>query len=322
MKKILISAALLLIISIVTWVKVENKTSLTVKKTPGKKTKISSSKPQKVTSTIPLNANPEDSPYPEVIHEVIHQILNKKLSFIQRTKDILSLRQMTLTKADEQALINHLLKPHEDEAHTIQNDLIEHLVRYGKDSKIVGDTLLAILKNEQQSPVIREYILQYVPEYYLSRWQGAENWGDIEEIDRQKFNSIMWRMTEFREHSMAGGALFALHRISALHQDLNPDKINQKSHDVLTDPSYSNPNRMAAVQILAFSNREEYYETARKIVMEKEGSILLQVTAIHTAIQSQRHNKPFHQYLVRLSKGTDPTLRKCAQLNLMNLKRN
>jgi hypothetical protein len=261
---------------------------------------------------------------PEMVNEIIHNILDKKAGFKQRTKDILALRKMKLTKADEQALIDHLLLPQEDEVYTIKNDIIEHLVRYGSDKRQVGNALLNIMKNADQDRVMREYVLQYVPEYYLSRWHSGLDWDDLDEQDRQKFNSTMWQMTELREGSMAGGALFALYRIADKHEDLNQTKVYDKAHDVLVDSSYMNPNRMGAVQILAFSNKEEYFDTARQIVMKKQGPVLLQVTAMHTAAKSSTTNHEFIKYLTTISSGrlkADPTLRRCAQLTLNKIKR-
>ena len=259
-----------------------------------------------------------------IINELIYKVLDKKQSVLTRTKDVLALRKIKLSTADENALIDHIKTPQEDEVYSVKNDIIEHLVRYGSDKEKVGEALLHIMGNDNQSRVMREYVLQYVPEYYLSRWIPDSQWNEFEERDRQKFNDIMWYMTDLTEGSMAGGALFALYRISDKYEDVNKGKVFEKSHDILVDPSYMNPNRMGAVQILAFSNNEEYYNTARQIVLEKQGPVLLQVTAIHTAVQSKNFNPEFISYLKELAKSdskSDPTLKRCAQLTLKKIKR-
>ena len=258
----------------------------------------------------------------ESVNELIYKITDREASVLTRTKDILALRKIKLSKADEQALIEHILLPHKDEVYSVKNDIIEHLVRYGTDQVKVGDTLLNIMQNTSQSRVMREYVLQYVPEYYLNRWLPDSQWEDIDETDRLKFNDTLWNMTELTEGSMAGGALFALYRISDFYEDVSKENVFDKSHEILINPSYMNPNRMGAVQILSFSNNEKYFDTARKIVLNQEGPILLQVTAMNTAAKSIHHDKKFIEYLRTISKGnakTDPSLKRCAQLTLKKL---
>lgn len=267
-------------------------------------------------------ADISENTFPEQVSENIHRIINRHGDFIERTKDILALRKLKVSKADEDALLNHILTPHQDEVYTVKNDIIEHLVRYGSDQIKVGAGLLKIIKDEGQSQVMREYVLQYVPEYYLSRWKAGTAWDGLDEEDRQRFNQTMWQVTDWHEGSMAGGALFALHKLAPRYDDINADKVFEKSHEVLVDSSYANPNRMASVQILAFSANEKYFETARDIVLKKGEHILLQVTAVHTAVQSKEHHHEFNKYLKDIANGrveSDPTLKRCALLTLNKL---
>jgi len=253
----------------------------------------------------------------------VTDILDVNRSTLERTPEIMKLRQKKLSQADEKALLTHLAQVHKNESQAIKNDIIEHMVRYGSDKKQVGDTLLGILSNDRQDKVLREYVLQYVPEYYTSRWLPNEHWDDIEDFDRQKFNKILWEMTDLTEGSMAGGALFALFRLADKYVDLNQDEIFKKSMDVMVDPSYMNPNRMGAVQILSFSNNEKYFQAAKEIVMDDNQPTLLKVTAMHTATKSKVMDREFHAHLKVLAKGGDdvhPSLAKCANLTLSKIK--
>ena len=321
--KLTIAACLVLLSVLIFWPTSPQKSNETSKLETRKVDRTETKKRNKRIKTKPVF---ESDGYdgPEMVNEIIHQITDRTRGVKQRTKDILALRRMKVTKADEQALMKHLLTPHELEVYTIKNDIIEHLVRYGSDKRNVGAGLLKILRDSNQSRVMREYVLQYVPEYYQSRWKSNTDWTGIDEEDRQQFNATMWSMTNLTEGSMAGGALFALFRLSADYQDINKNEVFDKAHEVLIDPSYMNPNRMGAVQILSFSNKEDYYDTARQIVLEKQGPVLLQVTAIHTAAKSRVHHKEFHKYLTELSRGgkdIDPTLKRCAQLTLSKIKK-
>ena len=258
-----------------------------------------------------------------IVSGFVSDILDVQRSTLERTPEIMRLRQKKLSKADERALLAHLSKIHTNESQAIKNDIIEHMVRYGANQKQVGDTLLEILSNDSQDKVIREYILQYIPEYYTGRWIPDGDWGDFEDADRQKFNKLLWEMTDLVEGSMAGGALFALYRLSDKYIDLNQEEIFNKSLEVLVDPSYMNPNRMGAVQILSFSNNEKYFHAAKEIVLDNSQPTLLKVTAMHTASKSKVLDKNFYAHLKFLAKGGEgihPSLVRCAAITLSKIK--
>jgi len=264
------------------------------------------------------------TPIDNRIDELTNKILDKKISFLERTKYILKLRNKRLSFSDERALMDHIKKVHLDEPHTITNDIIEHLVRFGSNKKAVGSTLLNILNNSLQDRVVREYALQYVPEFYQKRWETGETWNDTEELDRQKFNKALWELTTLSEGSMAGGALFALYKLSGKYSDIESNDVFDKSHEIVGDISYMTPNRMAAVQILAFSKNEEFFDTAKNIVLDKNSPVLLRVTAMHTASQSKFVDDEFVNYLNKISTGevnSNPTIKKCANLTLKKLRR-
>jgi len=270
-----------------------------------------------------LRLHTPESIEPDSASEFILNILDVKRPVLHRAPEIMKLRQKKLNSADERALLEHLTKVHTDESQAIKNDIIEHMVRYGSDQKQVGHALLDILKNSQQDKVIREYTLQYIPEYYMNRWNPAAEWDISEDDEREIFNSVLWEMTDLTEGSMAGGALFALFRLADKYGDLNQKEVFNKSLNVMLDTSYMNPNRMGAMQILAFSKNEKYFDEARKIVLDENQPVLLKVTAIHTATQSKFLDKDFYTHLKTLAKGGDgihPTLSKCASLTLSKIK--
>lgn len=272
-------------------------------------------KPKSETLSLPVNELH--------INDLVFKVLDKSIGFKQRTKDILALRKIKLTKADEKALLDHLVKVHDNEPHTITNDIIEHLTRYGSDKKKVGDALVKVLENPNQDKVVREYVLQYIPSFYKSRWLPGEMWSIDEDKDREILNNVLWNLTELTDGSMAGGALFALHRLSSSYEDIHSINVFEKSFDVLTDPSYLNPNRMAAMQILSFSKNEKYFELAKNMVYREDLPVLLRVTAIHTATQSQFKDNELFNYLRTISSDSstvDPTLRRCAQLTIQKFK--
>lgn len=255
-------------------------------------------------------------------NELIREITNTELSVLERTVKILNLRKISLNKADEIIILNHLKRIDPKESASIRNDLIEHSVRYIADKKTVGDTLLSILENSKHDRVTREYVLQYIPEFYISRWSPELNWSDSEENDRQKMNDVLWGMTELTEGSMAGGALFALFRVSDKYSDIKIQNVFARSREILINPAYMNPNRMGAVQILAFSDNEEYFQTAKQIVYSEDQPTLLRVTAMHTASKSKFPDKEFVIKLTELSQSKNkvhPSLRKCAELTLSKL---
>ena len=270
-----------------------------------------------------LNSNLPETVESDTASEFILDILDVNRPVLQRAPEIMRLRQKHLNSADEKALLAHLEKIHTNESQAIKNDIIEHMVRFGKDQKQVGQTLLNILNDSNQDKVVREYTLQYIPEYYLKRWDPSSDWDLAENEDRLLFNNTLWSMTDLTEGSMAGGALFALFRLADKYEDLNTEDVFKKSLEVMVDSSYMNPNRMGAVQILAFSQNEKYFQEARKIVLDEGQPLLLKVTAIHTATRSKFQDKEFNDYLQTLAKGGDgvhPTLSKCARLTLSKIK--
>ena len=257
------------------------------------------------------------------VNPLINEVIDVRISVFERTPKVLSLRQIKLSSADETKILDHLKKVDFRESESIKNDLIEHMVRYGRNQSQVGRTLLNIIKNPSQDRVIREYVLQYIPEFYLNRWNPGKEWDDAENQDRQLFNDALWEITDLTEGSMAGGALFALHRIADKYEDIDHQEVFKRAEKILIDPGYMNPNRMGAVQVLAFSNNEEYFETAKGIVLDQNQPVLLQVTAIHTATQSKFLDKDFISYLRHISNGGEgvhPSLQKCAKLTLLKIK--
>lgn len=280
---------------------------------------VKNQKTNSTNQTEKINELPESSS----VSDFITSLLDTNRTVLERTPEIYKLRQKRLSKADEKALLSHLEKVHFNESQAIKNDIIEHMVRYGSDKQQVGQSLIKVLKNPQQDRVIREYTLQYIPEYYINRWGGPQNWDNIEEEERQILNNTLWEMTDLTEGSMAGGALFALFRLADKFEDLSQENVFNKSLEIMSDPSYMNPNRMGAVQILAFSKNEEYFKAAKEILYDESQPVLLKVTAIHTAAQSRVKDKDFIKYLKTMAKGGEgihPSLSKCANLTLSKIK--
>ena len=322
MKKIFIFVSALILLAFFAWYRGNRDVELNEDNQPSNsQIQMSEKHPDK--KRIDSSLKTEESNDPGSSNNLLNEITDTSIPVIKRTVKILELRKMKLSRIDENAMLNHLAEVDPKESASIRNDLIEHSVRYIKDKKLVGDTLVSILENSNHDRVTREYVLQYIPEFYLSRWKPESDWEDFEENDRQKLNQVLWNMTDLTEGSMAGGALFAMYRIASYYPDIELQKVFEKSSEVLTDPGYMNPSRMGAVQILAFSENEEYFQLAKKIVYEEKQPTLLRVTAMNTASQSKFPDREFLDKLKELSQSKNyvhPSLKKCAELTLSKLK--
>jgi hypothetical protein len=133
---------------------------------------------------------------------------------------------------------------------SIKNDVMNILAVQSHLSAPWDELLLRIYEDEGQHPVIRDYALQHLSEYYEEATQRGEAQG-WEPMRRVKLQEVLWGALEHRQESFAGTALLALCHLSGLDAGIDRGRVAQKSVELLEVEDTGELARMSALQVAA-----------------------------------------------------------------------
>ena len=118
----------------------------------------------------------------------------------------------------------------------------------GRFKESQAQILEDIVLDDSQNEILREYVLQYIPEYFHKHWQEKTEYSPIDRQVMTNLVDMLWRVQDEKSGPIAGTALIALHDL-APDFDLITSKQVEKATRKLLDASTPEASRMAAFSI-------------------------------------------------------------------------
>jgi hypothetical protein len=215
---------------------------------------------------------------------------------LQRNNLVWNLRKEKLQKADFQAILAFLKEtPQKDEAHlglhSLKNDLLTFIIEDGRFKDSTATLMLEIINDPDQHPVMREYVLQYIPDYFEKHWltvKGAlreeKKLTGVDLLFQEIFIKSLWDISESTVgNGLAGTALIDLHELSSDFTKINTEKIAQRTESILQDSSMPDSSRMAAFSVASERGFTHLFEKAKNVLFSEQEGLPLRLSALHTA---------------------------------------
>jgi hypothetical protein len=160
----------------------------------------------------------------------------------------------SLSRSDCEDLCRFVSAPTTDEKlermASIKNDVMNILAAQPNLPADWDHLLARIYKDERQHPVIRDYALQHLFEYYEAASEHVET--EAWEPDRRaRIRDLFWEALDQNQQSFAGTALLALFRLSDLDYGIDRELLAQRTLESLADQSTGDLARITAFQVAA-----------------------------------------------------------------------
>lgn len=216
-----------------------------------------------------------------------------------------------LTEGEINALVDFLrVGATEEEAMWLlrQNDLADRLLQRDDTVEATVRVLIAVIPDEKQSVVWRDYSLQKLPLAYAN----------VDETVQQKILETMWLRVEDSTASLSGTSLLGLHRLYLTKVSaVQGEKVCASALRILTGSGYAEANRLTAMQIAAHHRSAEALEIARSWLNEPRTAVSLRVGGVAALGLA---GKPEDAELVkRFLDSPDYRLRQAAQFAIKSL---
>lgn len=251
------------------------------------------SKPTKL--AIPKIELPEvksEFPPVETLDSVTAQVVgfDASLSLDQRSSLVWRLFKRELRKNDFQAIYAFLKSYPETEErqqhyHSLKNDLLVTLIDDGRFKESTGQIMLEIINDRQQHEVMREYVLQYVTDYFEKHWldpQKLNSMSDYDNLLQQSFLDTMWEMVSSNEGPIAGTSLIRLHDLSKNFDIVGQEKVDGVAKWMAIDSTVPPSSRMAALSIISEKKIVEVASDVRFMAFDSSLNIPLRMSALNT----------------------------------------
>ena len=248
------------------------------------------SEPVQVKEQVKSKENKEEASFetvsylrpPAELKSDIQKIIGLEKSSLSERSEILWKIQENKVRDPKvhQALFYYLNTPREFDELGLKNDTIEYLIR-NADLQSYGQLMQELLTDQSRHRVLREYLLQYVPEYTAKRWPDKA----VVEPELELLVKTLWDLSQEQEGAVAGTALFALRNLAAERDLVAMDKVLERASSVARDMGVDDASRMAAVQTISLEGDLRYKDVVKELLEAKEGSILLQLCTMNAASQ-------------------------------------
>ena len=251
------------------------------------------------------------------VQQKVKDIADKEnFSEAQRMAFVYDLQLSKISKNDEEFLRYYLRNNDPDDSYAVKNDVVEYLVRSSQEMNLTEKTLYHLLSLSNDE-VLREYILQYIPEFYDNCFSH------FRDADFSKFNNLLFDLLNENNSSIAGASLFALYKISRNFPEVEKSEVLDNARQILADRSSSSSSRIASAQLLFDSNLAETDKLLRKISFAENEPVLLRMAAIKSLEKRKVADLEFINFLKELKlKSDDSRLVYLASVSLKNLNKN
>jgi hypothetical protein len=216
-----------------------------------------------------------------------------------------------LTEVELNALIIFLrVGASEEEAMRLlrQNDLADRLLQREDTVEATVRALIAVIPDEKQSVVWRDYSLQKLPLAYAK----------VGETVQREILQTLWQRVDDPTASLSGTSLLGLHRLYLSKVSaVDGEKVCASALRILTGSGYAEANRLTAMQIAAHHRSVEALEIARSWLNEPRTAVSLRVGGV--AALGLAGNPEDAELVKRFLDSPDYRLRQAAQFAIRNL---
>ena len=270
-------------------------------------------------------------PHIEELDEITQQVIgmNPDLSLRSRNKLVWQLRNRDLTQKDFEALFiflkqnpnspgNHLFW------HSLKNDLLVIIINDGRYKESVALLMNEIINDDQQHPVMREYTLQYVTDFFERHWinkltsKEISNYSKVDELQQKKLLATMYRSLKWPDGAIAGTALIKLHELSQQFPIVNKEKLNQETKRMIYDNFTSESSKMAALSIAADRRLKNCSEEIERISFDQSESTIIRMSAVNALAKLSKDEYIIERIKTEIlsNKNSDDRLINAAQMTL------
>jgi hypothetical protein len=191
-----------------------------------------------------------------------------------RRKELLKMTRH-LSEDDVKALMMFLDSTSKDEKditpdmfNAFKNDVLDMLQRQDKIPDGLGGQLVKMFKDKEHDDVWRDYCIQYMADYYESKWPvGSTN---NEDPERKDMESSYWAAVGDTNKTFPGTALLALEKLSRNNSEFDRNKVGEKALELAMDDQSTEANRITSLRLCGMLNKTEILPTAR--VLAQTGS--------------------------------------------------
>jgi len=187
----------------------------------------------------------------------------------------------------------------------IKNDVMNILARQRNLPAPWDEMVAALYEDELQPWVIRDYALQHLFDFC----DQASRTGHLRELNaarRQRIQALFWNAVEQTQQSVAGTALLALWRLSAVGMGVDRERVAAKSIELVEAPNTGELARITALQVSADSGQQGILKSAMALA-EAGQKIPLRASAI--AAVGRLGNQEQLPWLERQAADANPSLK-------------
>ncbi len=224
-----------------------------------------------------------------------------------------------LSRADCETLYAFLRQKTTDEKlarmASIKNSVMNLLARQPLPPQPWDSVLQAIVEDEDQHAVIRDYALQHLFEYYEAAVHNNRA-AKLGATRRAELQELFWSALERKSESLAGTALLALFHLSAIEPAVDRQRVLGKSLELLEAADAGDLARITAFQVCARAGESRALAQAVSAA-ETAQTIPLRVAAIAAVgAVGTAHELPL---LKRLQDEPNPSVRVAVAAAIRNI---
>lgn len=236
----------------------------------------------------------------QLVHSTLAFVLGadkENTNLIARNRMILRMDpQDDYVDSDLLALIEFIAEPAPGEGsqlayHSLKNDTLSFLIETGRHQELLNDKMLSVMEDRETHQVWREYIAQYLPDFYVKLDQSLI--GNAQE----KIMASLKAMTSEPVGALAGTSLMSLQRIQQETGAITAQEVIELSQRNLNDFNMESAAKMGALAVLTEYQDYNSYEIIEKILMDDNESVTLRMAAINAAYRLQDNHQIWLQDL-------------------------
>ena len=257
---------------------------------------------KRITKTIPELKLPSIEfvmPAVDAVDELTAKIVGLTEQDTMKRNDLVwSLRDKNLNEQDFKAFYAFLLSTPEQEGpqlsyHSLKNDLLTFVIDDGRFKESTAKLMLEIMRDTTQHEVMKEYTIQYVPDYFEKHWinvSGAirkekENLSEVEKSLQVAFVNTMWNMLEEKSGPIPGTALIRLHELSETFSIIDQKELQRSTEEMIQDLSMPVSSRMAALNVASERKFSQVFSIAERLLFDDQNPTMLRMAALNTAFK-------------------------------------
>lgn len=249
-----------------------------------------------VKKKIPLPEFHFQMPTKDKLNSIVSEVIGlTEKDFHLRNIKVWKLRKENLSKDDFEAFYSFLKsKPEKAGAqlalHSVKNDLLVFIIDDGRYKESTASLMLNIINDPNQHEVMREYVIQYIPDYFEKHWlngngdqqQEKKNLSALGKEFQNSFINSMWKMVQTTDGPIPGTALIRLHELSQTFNAIDSKRIEVQTEKMINDPNMSASGRMAALSVALEKEMVQIVDQSSQMTFDESLPISLRMAAMNT----------------------------------------